>query len=359
MGKRDVSIWSRRSVAIGSQVSPIRLGDTMKKVAFIQSSGKIHPVYGGGRKERISSEFDLFPEVLTQTIIKECPEELKDIQYLFSTWGMEVLDRDQIALLPSLEAVFYGAGSVQRFARPFLESNVKVISSWAANAIPVAEYTVAQILLANKGFFRSLQYMTRKEDRKKFKPAVFPGNYDATVALLGAGMIGRAVIERLKPYALDIIVFDPFLSDADAKELGVEKVELEDAFRALVVSNHLANLPETKEMLQGKHFASIPEYGTFINTGRGATLDENALVEVLQSRPDMTAILDVTCPEPPEEDSPLYTMENVILTPHIAGAVGSQEIWRLADYMIDEAISLRDGKALQYEVTMEMLKTMA
>jgi phosphoglycerate dehydrogenase-like enzyme len=332
----------------------------MKKAAFIQSSGKIHRVYGGGRKEKVESEFDIFPDVLTQAIIEERAEELKDIQYLFSTWGMEALNRDQIALLPSLEAVFYGAGSVQRFARPFLEANVKVISSWAANAIPVAEYTVAQILLANKGFFRSLQCMTRKEDRKKFKPTVFPGNYDTTVALLGAGMIGRAVIERLKPYVLDIIVFDPFLSDADAMELGVEKVELEDAFkRALVVSNHLANLPETKEMLQGQHFASMPEYATFINTGRGATLDENAMIEVLQSRPDLTAILDVTFPEPPEEDSPLYTMENVILTPHIAGAVGSQEIWRLADFMIDEAISLRDGKALRYEVTMDMLKTMA
>ena len=159
---------------------------------------------------------------------------------------------------------------------------------------------------------------------------------------------------------MDIIVFDPFLSDADAAKLGVEKVELDAAFRrAFVVSNHLANLPETVGMLTGEHFSVLPENATFINTGRGATLDENAMIEVLQSRPDLSAVLDVTFPEPPEADSPLYTMENVVMTPHIAGSVGSREIWRLADFMIDEAIALRDGKPLRYEVTSEMLKAMA
>jgi phosphoglycerate dehydrogenase-like enzyme len=332
----------------------------MKKAAFIQSSGKISPVYGGGREETVASEFGLFPEVLTKAIIEERSEELKEIQYLFSTWGMEALSREQIALLPSLEAVFYGAGTVQGFARPFLEAGVKVVSSWGANAIPVAEYTVAQILLANKGFFRSRQCMTKREDRRRFDGRQFPGNYDTTVALLGAGMIGRAVIELLKSYKLDVIVFDPFLADADAATLGVEKVELDEAFkRAFVVSNHLANLPETVGMLKGEHFASLSENASFINTGRGATLDENAMIEVLQSRPDLTAVLDVTFPEPPEADSPLYTMENVVLTPHIAGAVGSQEIWRLADFMIEEAIAMREGRPLRYEVSMEMLKTMA
>jgi phosphoglycerate dehydrogenase-like enzyme len=122
---------------------------------------------------------------------------------------------------------------------------------------------------------------------------------------------------------LDTIVFDPFLSDGDADRLGVEKVELADAFkRGLVVSNHLANLSETVGMLTADHFSSLPENATFVNTGRGATLDEKAMIEVFQSRSDLTAVLDVTFPEPPEEDSPLYTMENVILTPHIAGPSG-------------------------------------
>ena len=112
-------------------------------------------------------------------------------------------------------------------------------------------------------------------------------------------------------------------------------------------------------MLKGEHFASMPERATFINTGRGATVEEERMVEVLQARPDLTAILDVAFPEPAEEGSPLYTMDNVVLTPHIAGATGGREIWRLADFMIEEAIALRDGKPLRYEVSLEMLETMA
>jgi phosphoglycerate dehydrogenase-like enzyme len=331
----------------------------MKKAAYISSSGEISPVYGGGRYEKLGELFDLFPENLTAEMIDERHEELGEIQYLFSTWGMPRLTSDQVARLPALEAVFYGAGTVQSFAVPFLEAGVKVVSAWAANAIPVAEYTVAQILLANKGFFTATRCMKTLEDRKKFSPAIFPGNFETSISLLGAGMIGRAVIERLKPYCLDILVFDPFLSDSDAEALGVEKVELEEAFeRGLVVSNHLANLPETKAMLKGPHFASMPPYATFINTGRGATLDEDAMIEALQARADLTAVLDVTFPEPPAAESALYTLDNVVMTPHIAGSTG-QEIWRMADFMIDEAVALSEGRALKYEVSMEMLKTMA
>jgi phosphoglycerate dehydrogenase-like enzyme len=332
----------------------------MLKAALIGNSERIAAVYGGGRRERLATEFDLFPDIITPDSLRERQGDLKDVRFLFSTWGMPALDREQIALLPSLEAVFYGAGTVQGFARPFLKSGIKVVSAWGANAVPVAEYTVAQILLANKGFFRAVGSVNSVETWRKHDGSVLPGNYDSTVALLGAGMIGRTVIELLKPYALDVIVFDPFLSDADAATLGVEKVELADAFkRGLVVSNHLANLPATEGMLRREHFASMQRYGTFINTGRGATLDEPALIDVLSDRSDLTAVLDVTRPEPPVDGSPLYRLDNVILTPHIAGAVGKHEVWRMADYMIDEAIALRDGCDLKYEVTLKMLETMA
>jgi phosphoglycerate dehydrogenase-like enzyme len=332
----------------------------MLQAALIGNPERIAAVYGGGRRERLATEFDLYPDILSADSLRAREADLKDVRYLFSTWGMPELDPAQMALLPSLQALFYGAGTVKRFAGPFLASGVKVVSAWGANAVPVAEYTVAQILLGNMGFFSAARSVTSVATWRAYDGSVLPGNLESTVALLGAGMIGRAVIERLKPYALDVIVFDPFLADADAATLGVEKVELADAFkRGLVVSNHLANLPATKGMLRGEHFAAMLPYSTFINTGRGATLDEPALIDVLRDRPDMTAILDVTCPEPPVDGSPLYSLENVMLTPHIAGSTGKHEVWRMADYMIDEAIALRDGKALSYEVTLEMLETLA
>jgi len=332
----------------------------MLKAALIGNPERIAAVYGGGRRERLATEFDLYPDILSADSLLTKQAALKDVRFLFSTWGMPPLDHGQIALLPSLQALFYGAGSVQGFARPFLESGIKVISAWGANAVPVAEYTVAQILLGNTGFFRAVRSVNSVKTWHEYDASVLTGNYESTVALLGAGMIGRAVIERLKPYALNVIVFDPFLSDADAATLGVEQVGLADAFkRGLVVSNHLANLSATKGMLRREHFASMQLYGTFINTGRGATLDEPALIDVLGDRPDLTAILDVTLPEPPADTSPLYSLDNVILTPHIAGATGKHEIWRMADYMIEEAIALCEGSTLQYEVTLKMLDTMA
>jgi len=330
------------------------------KAAFIGSPGRIEKVYGGGRHERLAAEFELHPDILTEQLLSKNVGELGDLKYLFSTWGMPALARERIAQLPSLEALFYAAGSVRRFARPFLVSGVRVVSAWGANAVPVAEYTVAQILLANKGFFRAARAARSREARRRYDPSAVPGNFECTVALLGAGMIGRAVIELLRPYALDVIVFDPFLAHAEAEALGVEKVKLEDAFsRGRVVSNHLANVHATRGMLRGELFASMRPGATFINTGRGATVDEGAMIDVLRRRPDLTAVLDVTAPEPPDDASPLHALENVVLTPHIAGATASHEVWRLADYMIDEAIALRDGRPLRYEVTLEMLATMA
>jgi phosphoglycerate dehydrogenase-like enzyme len=330
------------------------------KAALIGYPPRIEVTYGGGRRERLADEFDLYPDIITKDNLNDKQADLSDIELLFSTWGMPALDSEQIALFPSLQALFYGAGTVQKFARPFLASGVKVVSAWGANAIPVAEYTVAHIILAMKGGLPVAHSMRSGEDWRMHKASSFPGSYESTVALLGAGMIGRAVIERLQPYKMDVIVFDPFLSAAEAAVLGVVKVELAEAFkRGFVVSNHLANLPETQAMLRGELFESMQPNATFINTGRGATVDEAAMIKVLQDRPTLSAVLDVTHPEPPVDDSPLYALENVVLTPHLAGATGTHEIWRMADFMIDEAIALREGRSLNFEVTLEMLKTMA
>ena len=119
----------------------------MKNAVFICDNPQtIYQVY---TREQIGDSPVLSTEELKKGMVP------KSTEYLFSSWGMPVLNEDEIkALLPALKAVFYGAGSVQYFARPYLHCGVRVFSAWAANAIPVAEYTVAQILLANKGDFQ-------------------------------------------------------------------------------------------------------------------------------------------------------------------------------------------------------------
>lgn len=323
----------------------------MKTIYMSEQHQSVRDVFAQYPIDRIYSKADLLA----------APEDFRDTAYIFSTWGMTKLNEEEIrAYLPSLKAIFYGAGSVQAFARPYLACGVRIFSAWMANAVPVAEYTASQILLASKGYFHTCR-ITSPEDRaaKRKLSDEFPGNYDTTVGIIGAGTIGKLVIRRLKESKLNILVFDPFLPDQAAEDLGVQKVSLDELFRRCqVVSNHLANNAETKGMLTGAHFTQMPPYATFLNTGRGAQVVEPELINVLKARPDLMAILDVTDPEPPVEGSEFYSLPNCVLTPHIAGSKGN-EFFRMADYMHQVYKDFLAGKPCPYEVTADMLQTMA
>ncbi len=284
-----------------------------------------------------------------------------DADYLFSTWGMPAHSPDEIrAAFPNLRAVFYGAGSVKGFAAAFLDCGVRIVSAWGANAVPVAEYTVAQIILANKGFFpaaRAASIGDRATALTAHRAA--PGNYGCAVGLIGAGMIGSLVAEMLKAYHLRVKVYDPFLTPDRAAALGVTVCSLEELFATCqTISNHLANVPATVGMLNYDLFSRMGEHATFINTGRGAQVVEADLARALAECPGRTALLDVTDPEPPAADSPFYTLPNVVLTPHIAGSAGD-EVARMGAYMLDEFRLLAADAPLRFEVTKPMLATMA
>ena len=219
---------------------------------------------------------------------------------------------------------------------------------------------MAQIILANKGFYRSSMIMGMGDHSTAYKVfKEYCGNYGANIGIIGAGMIGKLVIEMLKNYKLNVYVFDPFLPDSKAEELGVVKCGLRELFeKCQVVSNHLADNEQTKGMLNKELFKLMPKNATFLNTGRGAQVVEEELIEILKMRTDITAILDVTQPEPPIEKSPLYSLPNCILTPHIAGSSGN-EVNRMAEYMAEEYLKFESGEPTKYEVTLKMLETMA
>lgn len=333
----------------------------MRSVFLCDSPEKIEYVYSPETVEKLRSSAGLEEKIYSSEEVRRGEADLSDADYIFSTWGMPGFAEDEIReFFPNLKGIFYAAGSVQNFARAFLNCGVKVFSAWAANAVPVAEYTVAQIILANKGFYSSSRIMSSLGREAAAKNAGnYPGNYGAKIGIIGAGMIGKLVIEMLKIYKLNILVFDPFLSDEKAAALGVRKVSLEELFASCrVVSNHLANNAQTQGMLNYSHFSSMMKNATFLNTGRGAQVVEQDLIKVLSEREDITAILDVTFPEPPEEGSLFYSLPNCILTPHIAGSSGN-EVHRMAEYMLEEFLRYKNNCPCLYEVTAEMLKTMA
>lgn len=321
----------------------------------------IRRVYSEETLKYLITEAALKPQVVTYTMLRDGSASIDDVECLFSTWGMPHLSEEEIIhYFPRLRALFYGAGSVKSFAAPFIARGIKVSSAYAANAIPVAEYTVSQILLATKGFFRSSALYSRGEiSEARRVAAAYPGNFAVRVGLIGAGMVGKAVCRLLKPYSMEVLECDPYLSDDTALELGVRKATLEEIFATcMVVSNHVPNIPSTRGMFDYRLFSMMQENATFINTGRGAQVVEEDLYRILNERSDLVALLDVTDPEPPHADSPFFTLPNAILTPHIAGSSGN-ETFRMGEYMLEEYRRFAAGQPLEYEITAEMLPTLA
>ncbi len=333
----------------------------MKTIFLCDNACNIERVYDEAVQAHLQALTDVESISYTKADILAHPARFSEVEIAFSTWGMPAFSEAEIqSCLPNLKCVFYAAGSVQSFARPFLNCGVKVFSAWAANAVPVAEYTVAQIILANKGFFAHTRLLGEKRLEEAYKRMAFCiGTFHTKVGLIGCGMIGSLVAEMLKGYDVEVLAFDPFLSEEKARELGVTLCSLDELFSSCsVVSNHLANNAETRGMLGYRHFAAMLPYATFLNTGRGAQVVEDELAQVLADRPDLTAVLDVTDPEPSPTDHPFYTLPNCFLTPHIAGSLGG-EVVRMAEYMVQEYVRYTAGTPCRYEVSLKMLETMA
>jgi len=326
------------------------------KALYLSGSGEnLDYVYGKEQKARIEALLGFAPEQATQ-LAQDCSE----VEMIFSTWGMPALSEEEIARrLPKLKHVFYAAGSVQYFARPFLARGVHVYSAWLANAVPVTQFAFAQILLACKGYF--LVQAQCRESREKAQALFrkYPGIYDVKIGVLGCGAIGSEVCRMLVREGLEVWAYDPFISDERAREIGVRRAELDEIFReCIVVSNHIPNLPGTVGVIRREHLLSMQEYATFINTGRGPQLCEQDLYDALVEKPTRTALLDVMTDEQLSDSKPITKLPNCFLTPHIAGSAGN-EVHRMADYMAHVLAQVLAGEKADYEVTLKMLETMA
>lgn len=332
----------------------------MKKAVFMGDRGNISRVYAA-TAEKLAEELEFTAPLYDRAELRTRSEELRDVSYIFSTWGMWRLSESEIKeIFPALEAVFYAAGSVQGFAREFLSAGVSVYSAWAANGIPVAQFTAAEIMLALKGFYSSAHHGCGSTWDNHNGSNAFPGIMEAKVGIIGAGMIGRLVAESLRTLPIELLIYDKFTDEDGIAALGGRKASLEEIFSECdVISNHLANVPATVGMLSYELFSKMREHAVFINTGRGAQIDGDGLIRALTEVGTRTALLDVTDPEePPRPGSPLYTMKNVWLTPHIAGSMGN-EIHRMAEFMYEEYMSISRGEPTRYSVSMKMLETMA
>ena len=330
----------------------------MKPAAlYILDPANFAVIYGPDEQAAIAGQVRLLGDPLSSQQCLEHPDQLREVECIFSGWGAPLMDEKFLAAAPKLKAVFYGAGSIRGFVTDaFWNRGIVVTSAYAANAVPVVEYTLAVIVLSLKHFWR---FAAAAKAQRSARPSAVPGGYRSTVGVISLGMIGRQVCERLRAHDVRVLAYDPFATPAQAAALHVELCPLAEVFQhADVVTLHTPWLKETEGLITGAHFAAMKPGATFINTARGAVVRETELIEVLTRRPDLQAVLDVTDPEPPVPESPLYTLPNVVLTPHIAGSMDN-ECRRMGQSMVEELGRYRAGQPLKWQITQELAAKLA
>jgi phosphoglycerate dehydrogenase-like enzyme len=330
----------------------------MYKGLFVLGADAYHRVYAQ-LYEEFAQLAEIYAPPLTSEEATQNPSVLQGMELLFTGWGGPRLDEQFLTAAPNLKAVFYGAGSIKSIATDaFWDKDIPITTATAANAIVVAEFTLAQILLCLKGAW---QYALETKRLGGYAPLRdFPGAYGSVVGIVSLGMVGRRVCELLSAFEVKILAYDPYATPELTKTLNLELCSLEEIFtRADVVSLHTPWLLQTEGMITGALLRSMRPNATLINTARGAVIREDEMIAVLKERPDLFAVLDVTHPEPPAAGSPLYALPNVVLTPHIAGAMSVQECRRMGELTLDELKRFLNDEALQGRVTRDQMSVIA
>lgn len=308
--------------------------------------------------QRLSAVADVDPNAVVQDL--DTATDLADVEVLLTGWGCSPIDADVLRRAPRLRAVIHTGGSVKHHVTEACwERGVIVSSAVEENAVPVAEYTLAAILFAQK---RVLEVSRLYRDRREQSAwaSCFPtmGNYRRVVGIVGASRIGRRVIGLLQPFDLDVLLADPYVQPREAARLGVTLVELNHLLAASdTVSLHAPSLPETEGLLDRRRLGLMRDGAVVINTARGALVDLPALTDELVAG-RLHAVIDVTEPEVLPADCPLYDLPNVLLTPHIAGSVG-QELTRLFDHALDELERFAAGLPFASPVQHDLLDSSA
>ena len=283
---------------------------------------------------------------------------LAEAEVIVGHWGCPSLDAAMLDRAPRLGLFAYAAGTVKMtLSDAVWDRGIRVTSGANANAVPVAEFTLAAILFANKGvLWRRGRADYGSIEAMGDNPW---GNYGRTIGIVGASMIGRRVIEHLRAFPhMQVTLYDPYITDEEAASLGVTKLGLDELCAgADVLSIHAPALPETMHMIGAAQLGALRDGATVINTARGPLIDHDALLPHLESG-RLYAILDVTDPEPLPDDSPLLGLPNVWISPHLAGSQGT-ELNRVFDNVIEEIRRWVAGEPALNEVTRDRLATMA
>lgn len=286
---------------------------------------------------------------------------LANSDIIITSWGTPPIDEEIIAACPNLKGVFHAAGTVKPILSDALMARTDIRLTAAAVAIGegVAESALAFAISACKGAFTLPKYTRDGLWSGPHKKQHVKDFYDINVGVISAGFVGRHMIKLLKNYHVNTLVYDPTLTPAQAEELGVRLCELPEFLSECdVISIHAPNIPATHHLINKDNIGLLKENVTIVNTARGTIFDEPYLIERLKEKNGMFACIDITEVEPPAEDNELRFLENVNLTPHIAGTV-SNGLPRIALHICEETERFVAGERMRTEINRESLSKMA
>ncbi|MDF2713143.1 MAG: hydroxyacid dehydrogenase [Paenibacillus sp.] len=287
---------------------------------------------------------------------EQVAERIGEAEVVLTSWGSPALSVDALRRAGKLRYIGHAAGSMKHLLpENILESGrIRIFSAAPRIALSVAEYCLAAAMSC-------LWRLPRLDEQVRsgvWRSGAFGRELRGrTVGIVSASSTARAFIELLKPFDVRIKLYDPYWSAAAIESLGAVKAELEEAMQCSIVSVHAPALPETKGMLTAELLRLIPDGGVFINSSRGAVLDEAALIRELRTG-RFSAALDVLSPEPPAPDHPLFGMSHVLLTPHVAGMT-VEGCLSLMGEVVDDIRRAMDGAPTRYEVGERAWKVMA
>lgn len=283
---------------------------------------------------------------------------VKGATIIVTSWDSPVIDKDILDACPELKAVVHGAGSIRPIiSDEFIARKIRVTNSAVAIGEGVAETALGFAISACKGFYWLDRDTSKGLWQENIKSTV-TDFYDIKVGVISGGFVGKHMVKLLQNFHVDVLLYDPFLTKEEVAEIGAEKVELDELLKQSdVISIHAPGIPATENMLNADNLPLIKDGAVLINTARGTIINEEALIKELKTG-RFKACLDVTYPEPPVKDNPLRNMDNVILTPHIAGTA-TNGLKRVALHVCDEIERLTKGEKMRTEVNLDNLSKLA
>lgn len=230
--------------------------------------------------------------------------------------------RELVDACPKLKAIGVLRGGIENICSEYArEKGIEVFNAPGRNAEAVSDFTVGMIICEARNIARGHHgILTGRWIRDYSNSGMIPDLPGRTVGLIGCGAIGMKVAKKLSGFDMTLLGYDPFASAERCKEAGIEPVALDELMaRADFVSLHARLTAENRHLIDARRLALMKPTAYLINTSRAGLIDEAALVEALRAKKIAGAALDVYEHEPPQPDDPLLALDNVTLTPHMAG----------------------------------------